>query len=48
MKEKARDGYFCMYEYEKHLLHIMYKRMCIAHETTISKMNEIVDILSLR
>ena len=35
-KEKARDGYFFMYECGKHLLHSMYECACVAQEKAIS------------
>ena len=43
-KEKARDGYVCMYKCGKHLLHSTYKRACAAQETTINNMKHIVGI----
>ena len=43
-KEKSCDGYVCMYECGKHLFNSNYERTCVAQETTISKMKDIVDI----
>ena len=45
-KEKSRDGYVCIYEYGKHLLHSIYERTCAAHDTAISQMKEIVEIFN--
>ena len=45
-KEKARGGYVHIYKCVKHLLHSMYERTCAAHETTIIKMKEIVEIFN--
>ena len=35
-KEQERDGYVCMYEFGKHLLHSMYECACVAQEKAIS------------
>ena len=35
-KEKSRDGYVCIYECGKNLLHSTYERACASQETTIS------------
>ena len=44
INKKARDGYVCMYECGKYLLHSSYERRCAAREMTISKMKYIVEI----
>ena len=43
-KEKARDSYVRMYECGKKLLHSTYRCACASHDTTKSKMKEIVEI----
>ena len=42
--ENSFDGHLCMYECGKHLLHSMYEHICATHETTISKIKEIMEI----
>ena len=45
-EKKSRDGYICMYEYDKTLLYSTYERVCAAQETTISIMKEIFYLYS--
>ena len=45
-KEKARDGYVCMYECGENLSRSTYERACKLHKTTISLMKEIVEIFN--
>ena len=45
-KVNSCDGYVCMYECGKHLLNSMYERICATHETTISKIKEIMEIFN--
>ena len=43
-KEKARDGYVCIYKCSKLFCTSTYEHACTAKETNTSKMKEIVDI----
>ena len=38
-KEKAREGYVCIYECGKNLLHSAYEHACSAQKTTIIQIN---------
>ena len=42
-KEKARDGYFCMYEYGKQFFRSTYERACTAKVVSISKTEDLVE-----
>ena len=44
-KEKAHDGYVCIYKCRKNLLHSAYKHACTSHERSISHIKEIVEII---
>ena len=45
-KEKSQDGYVCIYEYGKQLLHLKYERTWWAKDSSISKMKDIMYIYS--
>ena len=45
-QKKARDGYVCMYEYGKNLLHLTYECACVEHEGNITQMKYIMQIFN--